>query len=511
MSTLPSGEAICPWAFLATPIQPSTTLQMAPKARTFASILSDSVESSINLSQLPAPVVRGDKTYVKLSEAIYQDQLQSFRTNLIGRLLLKKGSMPMKTETLKSSLGMLWRPTAPWRLVPLGKGYYDIHFNTEDDMRRVWGGGTCTLSNGLFRLSQWKPDFKPGETLPQTHAQVWIKIFGLSQEYWHPRHLMEIARGVGTPLQLDKATKERLYGYYARVLVDVDLAGDLPSSIMVERESHGFSVDIVYENLPPKCNHCGIIGHLVSNCRNLTKDDKRGRSPSRKSRPKSRSRVRQEYRPVNRSLALSPATIVEQAIDAAVNSELENIANKVVSTDLPIHGDQVVLNSQENHDGVATIVRDGEHALVTGLTKQGSHHKATDSHYKATSNNLDSSVDVENPISNDVEALGPPPGFEKTQHSTELVAPSVVDVVIRTSHALNEMQHVTSWFDIVESELPNDAEGETTPSHDVDDNGMMLVLSKSQKKRLRKKIRDTDLRPEPVGTRARVASQRLSQ
>lgn len=124
----------------------------------------------------------------------------------------------------------------PWRLVPLGKGYYDIHFSTEDDMRRVWGGRTCTLAQGIFQ-SQRQPDFKPGNMLPQSHAQVWVKIYGLSQECWHPRHLMEIARGIGTPLQLDKATRERLYGYYAQILVNVDLSGDLPASIMVERKS----------------------------------------------------------------------------------------------------------------------------------------------------------------------------------------------------------------------------------------------------------------------------------
>lgn len=67
----------------------------------------------------------------------------------------------------------------------------------------MWGGGTCTLTSGLFCLSQWKLDFKPGNTLAQTHAQVWIKIYGLSQEYWHPQHLMEFAHVVGTPLQLD--------------------------------------------------------------------------------------------------------------------------------------------------------------------------------------------------------------------------------------------------------------------------------------------------------------------
>ena len=118
-----------------------------------------------------------------------------------------------------------------------------------------------------MRLSQWQPDFKPGEFVPQIHAQLWIKIFGLSQEYWHPRHIMEISRGVGTPLQLDPATKEQRYGYFARVLVDVDLQGALPTSIMVERENFCFPVDIQYENLPPQCSHCGIIGHEKKNCR----------------------------------------------------------------------------------------------------------------------------------------------------------------------------------------------------------------------------------------------------
>ncbi|MCI15801.1 defensin-like protein, partial [Trifolium medium] len=43
------------------------------------------------------------------------------------------------------------------------------------------------------------------------------------QEYWRPRTLFEIAGGVGTPLTLDAATKNRSFGHYARILVDVDL------------------------------------------------------------------------------------------------------------------------------------------------------------------------------------------------------------------------------------------------------------------------------------------------
>ncbi|KAK3199403.1 hypothetical protein Dsin_022818 [Dipteronia sinensis] len=59
-------------------------------------------------------------------------------------------------------------------------------------------------------------------------------------EYLHPHLLFEIANGIGTPLHLDKATRDRTYGYYTRILVDLDLSIDLPKSIMVERETYGF-------------------------------------------------------------------------------------------------------------------------------------------------------------------------------------------------------------------------------------------------------------------------------
>ncbi|XP_004297877.1 PREDICTED: uncharacterized protein LOC101291331 [Fragaria vesca subsp. vesca] len=260
--------AIFPWSFLE-PIShkgsPSTSNLKFHKPKIFASIVAGSEENQVPISQLASPTVCGDTVFMKINERIYQEQLATCRNNLIGRLLLRKGSIPMKTETLKASLHSLWRPSDPWRLVPIGKGYFDIHFNSETDMRKVWGGGTCTLESGIFRLAQWKPDFKPGDVLPQTHAQVWVRIADLSQEYWHPQLILEIARGVGTPLQLDPATKEQRFGYFD----SVDLMGSLPTSIMVEREHHCFPVGIEYENLPSQCSHYGFIGHEKKNCRQL--------------------------------------------------------------------------------------------------------------------------------------------------------------------------------------------------------------------------------------------------
>ena len=42
-------------------------------------------------------------------------------------------------------------------------------------------------------------------------------------EYWRPITLSEIAAGVGTPIAFDEATKNKKYGHFARILVDIVL------------------------------------------------------------------------------------------------------------------------------------------------------------------------------------------------------------------------------------------------------------------------------------------------
>jgi len=66
---------------------------------------------------------------------------------------------------------------------------------------------------------------------------------------------------VGTPLDLDVATKNHTFGHYARILVDIDLSKRIFDEILVEREGFSFYVDIAYEWLPDYCHNCATIGH----------------------------------------------------------------------------------------------------------------------------------------------------------------------------------------------------------------------------------------------------------
>jgi len=89
----------------------------------------------------------------------------------------------------------------------------------------------------------------------------------LPQEYWRERTLKEIANAVGTPIDIDGPTRNRTFGHYARILVDIDLSKKAYYEILVEREGFAFKVEVQYERRPLFCHHCYSIGHNVSTCR----------------------------------------------------------------------------------------------------------------------------------------------------------------------------------------------------------------------------------------------------
>lgn len=56
----------------------------------------------------------------------------------------------MKLDEIQAYLQKAWQPSRAWHLIPLAKGFFDIHFNNENDMRKTWGSGTCGLPQGVL-------------------------------------------------------------------------------------------------------------------------------------------------------------------------------------------------------------------------------------------------------------------------------------------------------------------------------------------------------------------------
>jgi len=215
---------------------------------------------------------------VKITQTEYEAGLTDCGSNLHGRLILYKGDSPLITLALKMKLNNLWLNIHNWDITPLGKGFFEFHFSSIKDMCRVWAMGVVNLKPGLMRFYCWTREFTP-QALTQTHAQIWVRLMHLPQEYWRKQTLFEIASGLGTPLTIDDATLNRRFGLYARALVDVDLSEPFFEVVIVEREGHALSITVQYEKQPSFCTHCKMMGHDIHSCQKLSSLNKNEGAP----------------------------------------------------------------------------------------------------------------------------------------------------------------------------------------------------------------------------------------
>ncbi|KAK2357831.1 hypothetical protein QL285_095068 [Trifolium repens] len=252
---------ICPWPCMVSPVPVKSS--SAASNRSFAQVVNDACD--VKISQLPVPAIRGEDLCIKITQHEYEKGLADCKKNLHGRLVMNKGDKPLSARELSGKLSSVWKTANQWKMISLGRGFYEFQFVSFEDMRLAWSMGTINLKPGVLRLSKWTNDFNP-YTQRQTHTQIWIRLMELPQEYWRQCTLFEIASAIGTPLSLDEATKARAFGHYARILVDMDLSRHVFDEIVVEREGYSFKLAVVYERLPAFCMHCGIIGHSVQDC-----------------------------------------------------------------------------------------------------------------------------------------------------------------------------------------------------------------------------------------------------
>ncbi|KAI9193780.1 hypothetical protein LWI28_000133 [Acer negundo] len=201
-------------------------------------------------------------------------QVDSISVPTVSSIPMKKGGMfrfggekPWKLADLKAKLQSIWKLSTSWRLISLGKGYFQIMLTSVADKTCVWGMGSLYLKLGILCLQPWVSDFNPAME-KSSNAQVWVRFYDLSWEYWHPKIISDLAKGIGVPLRLDKAIIDSDFGHFARVLVDVDVSSSPPTSLLLERDDcHSSFISVEYENLSAFCSTCSFIGHLSHACK----------------------------------------------------------------------------------------------------------------------------------------------------------------------------------------------------------------------------------------------------
>ncbi|PNY01030.1 putative NBS resistance protein, partial [Trifolium pratense] len=190
---------ICPWPCMVSPV-PAKPLSVTNHS--FAQALNDACD--VKISQLLVPSIRGDDLCIKITQHEYEKGVADCKKNLHGRLVMNKGNRSLTARELSCKLSTIWKTANQWKMIFLGRGFYEFQFVSFEDMHLAWSVGTINLKPGVLRLSKWSNDFNPA---------------------------------IGTPLSLDEATKTRAFGHYARILVDMDLFSHVFYEILVERHN----------------------------------------------------------------------------------------------------------------------------------------------------------------------------------------------------------------------------------------------------------------------------------
>ncbi|KEH26132.1 DUF4283 domain protein [Medicago truncatula] len=320
---------------------------------------------------LPTPVIRGETLCIPISDETYEQGIDACKINLRGRLILSKGDKPYGFREVQTKLQQLWKNVGPWKMTPLGKGYFEFYFSSYEDMRSVWSKETQNLKPSLLRLFEWSKDFT-ARTQRQTHAQVWIRLLELPQEYWMDRTLKEIGSAIGTPVLIDSATQNRVFGHYVRVLVDMDLSKHIFNEVMIERTGFSFSIEITYECLPAFCTHYGNIGHHISSCRWLHPvkepviDKKKQSIVLQKPRPP-------KWQPKDNLDVIGSSKAFEAPVG---NNEVEDIPTPhEVATELPVHTDITVsADAQYSNPQNANVSAVIQHSDDDVIQSAAAHH-----------------------------------------------------------------------------------------------------------------------------------------
>lgn len=91
---------------------------------------------------------------------------------------------------------------------------------------------------------------------------MWVRVTGLTIEYYDKEALKFNGDRIGKTVKVDKATLAQEHGNYARICVQVDLMNPLVAMFMIK--DHKYHVE--YKGLHLLCVNCGRFRHYKDDC-----------------------------------------------------------------------------------------------------------------------------------------------------------------------------------------------------------------------------------------------------
>ncbi|KAJ8419449.1 hypothetical protein Cgig2_023655 [Carnegiea gigantea] len=170
-------------------------------------------------------------------------------------------------EVIKGFVQQIWADFEIDKILMVRKGLFLVRFVQLQGKLTVEKRGLYYFDRKPFIVKGWKPDMDINAESIQS-LPLWVQFPELDIKYWGLDSLSKLGSLIGIPLKTDHYTREKTMIKYARLLIEVPMAGPFPDFIEFFNE-HGELIrqSIKFEWKPSKCNHCRMYGHLEEECR----------------------------------------------------------------------------------------------------------------------------------------------------------------------------------------------------------------------------------------------------
>eukprot|EP00253_Pinus_taeda_P004365 PITA_04365 len=158
-----------------------------------------------------------------------------------------------------------WKPRGQVDLKLGAQGFFTAIFSNLEDKNWIFEEGPYFLNNAGLFMKFWEERYNP-EKETMLDAPVWVRLFGLPDEFWDPEILEGIGNTIGSFVKAVEATKRGKYNAYARICVYINLADPLQDNVEVEYHDTIWKQPIDYEHIPFRCRICHEYGHLYRQC-----------------------------------------------------------------------------------------------------------------------------------------------------------------------------------------------------------------------------------------------------
>ncbi|XP_060972267.1 uncharacterized protein LOC133038198 [Cannabis sativa] len=173
-----------------------------------------------------------EKVIVKVTMDDIDGEIEYWNSSIVCYVL---GANP-PLDVLEGFSRRIWKEKVD-KAGLLSYGIFLIRFTSVETRDNILNGGYTFFNKRPVIMNAWDPDtnFRKGDILK---VPIWIQIKNLELKYWGQNTLFKIIGQIGEPIMVDEVTKMTQKLTFPRILVEVSMEQELPSSIAFEDE-HG--------------------------------------------------------------------------------------------------------------------------------------------------------------------------------------------------------------------------------------------------------------------------------